>query len=93
MRELPALTDAESRFVDQYVAVLDALGRLNPANVGGHTYSLVRASQDLAAASTRLRDAAAVMWERGEREVFAPTLVRALLLLDGERRTTRLLLT
>ena len=90
--DLPALTEAESRFVDAYLAVVDVLGRLNPVHAGEHGYRLVRASQELPGLAQALRDAAADMWARGEREVFGPTLVRALAALDGERRTRRVLL-
>jgi hypothetical protein len=89
---VPPLTDAEKDFVDSYLAVVDLLARLNPASSGEHTYSLLRGAQDLAAAARQLRAATERMWERGEREVFRPTLVRALRALDGERRTARLLL-
>ena len=90
--DVPALTEAEARFVDSYLRVVDLLARLNPASVGDHTYRLVRASQDLVVAATALREAAQDMWQRSEREVFGPTLLRAMLALDGERRTQRLLL-
>ena len=86
---LPAVTDAEARFVDEYLRVADLLGRLNPQHAGDHAYRLVRASQDLAAAAERLRLATEEMWQRGEREVFGDVLRRALLALDGERRTRR----
>ena len=36
-----------------------------------------------------LRDALALMHQRGETELHAPTLGRALRVLDGERRTAR----
>ena len=90
---LPAVTDAEARFVDEYLRVADLLGRLNPQHAGDHAYRLVRASQDLAAAAERLRLATEEMWQRGEREVFGDVLRRALLALDGERRTRRVVVT
>lgn len=92
-QRLPAVTDAEARFVEEYLHVADLLGRLNPQHAGEHAYRLVRASQDLAAAAQRLRVAAEEMWERGEREVFRDVLRRALLALDGERRTQRVVVT
>lgn len=92
-QRLPAVTDAEARFVEEYLHVADLLGRLNPQHAGEHAYRLVRASQDLAAAAQRLRVAAEEMWERGEREVFGDVLRRALLALDGERRTSRVVVT
>lgn len=90
--DLPALTEAEARFVEGYLTAVDLLGRLNPVHVGEHAYRLVRGTQDLAAAAADLRAAAEDMWRRGEREVFAPTLVQAMLALDGARRTRRVLL-
>ena len=92
-QRLPAVTDAEARFVEEYLHVADLLGRLNPQHTGDHAYRLVRASQDLAAAAQRLRQAAEQMWERGEREVFGEVLRRALLSQDGERRTRRVVVT
>lgn len=74
---LPALTRAEGEFVDCYLAVLDQVGRINPAH-GGDTYSALRAAQALA-----------VMHERGESRIHAATLARALRVLDGERRAGR----
>lgn len=87
--EVPALTDAEARFVDAWLAAVDVLGRLNPAHAGPHGYGLLRAAQALPRIATDLRAAAEDMWHRGEREVFGPTLVQALLALDGERRSAR----
>ena len=92
-QRLPAVTDAEARFVEEYLHVADLLGRLNPQHTGDHAYRLVRASQDLAAAAQRLRQAAEQMWERGEREVFGQVLRRAPLAQDGERRTRRVVVT
>ena len=86
---LPAVTDAEARFVEEYLHVVDLLARLNPQHAGDHAYRLVRASQDLVPAAQRLRLAAEDMWQRGEREVFGHVLRRALLAQDGERRTSR----
>ena len=39
--------------------------------------------------ATALRDALTLMHQRGESELHAPTLERALRVLDGERRTAR----
>ncbi|GAB2939006.1 MULTISPECIES: hypothetical protein [unclassified Streptomyces] len=85
---LPALTRAEGEFVDCYLAVLDQVGRINPAH-GGDTYSALRAAQALASGAAALRDALALMHERGESRLHAATLARALRLLDGERRAGR----
>lgn len=90
---LPAVTDAEARFVDEYLRVADLLGRLNPQHAGDHAYRLVRSSQDLVAAAQRLRLAAEQMWQRGEREVFGEVLRQALVAQDGERRTRRVVVT
>ncbi|MGW8376874.1 hypothetical protein [Streptomyces sp. ODS28] len=86
--ELPALTRAEGEFVDRYLEVLDQLGRINPARSTG-TYGALRAAQALASSACALRDALALMHERGESEVHGATLVRALRVLDGERRAAR----
>ncbi|MEU2157100.1 hypothetical protein ABZ532_19135 [Streptomyces sp. NPDC019396] len=86
---LPALTRAESEFIDRYLEVVDQLGRINPAR-GTHTYGALRAAQALAARAGALRDALTLMHARGESELHAPTLARALRVLDGERRTARI---
>lgn len=88
---LPALTRAEGEVVDAYLAVVDLLGRVNPAR-GSDTYGALRAAQALPARVAALRDALAVMHRRGETEVYAATLGRALRVLDGERRTGRVAL-
>ncbi|MBT2387598.1 hypothetical protein [Streptomyces sp. ISL-11] len=88
---LPALTRAEGEVVDCYLHVLDLLGRINPARAQD-TYGGLRAAQTLVVAAAQLRDALAVMYERGEREVHAGTLARAMLVLDGERRARRVAL-
>ncbi|WP_431040679.1 hypothetical protein ACQUSR_01430 [Streptomyces sp. P1-3] len=85
---LPALTRAEGELVDRYLEVVDLLGRINPAR-GRDTYSGLRAAQALAVKATALRDALALMHERGESELHAATLGRALRVLDGERRAGR----
>ncbi|MFJ3234199.1 hypothetical protein [Streptomyces sp. NPDC086787] len=85
---LPALTRAEGELVDRYLDAVDLLGRINPAQQEG-TYSGLRAAQALVSAATALRDALAVMHRRGESELHAATLARAMRVLDGERRTAR----
>jgi hypothetical protein len=82
---LPALTRAEGAVLDGYLATLDLLGRVNPAR-GRDTYSALRAAQALVSRSAELRDALTAMHERGESELHAGTLARALRILDGERR-------
>jgi hypothetical protein len=82
---LPALTRAEGELVDRYLEVVDQLGRINPAR-GRDTYGALRAAQALVGGATALRDALTVMYERGETEVHARTLARALSVLDGRRR-------
>ncbi|MCC3771172.1 hypothetical protein [Streptomyces sp. UNOC14_S4] len=88
---LPALTRAEGEVIDCYLRVLDLLGRINPARPHD-TYGALRAAQTLVVAATGLRDALAVMFERGERELHGGTLTRAMLILDGERRAHRVAL-
>lgn len=85
---LPALTHAEAEYIDRYLAVLDQVGRINPAR-GSDTYTALRAAQALASHATALRDALALMHERGEDRIHAATLARALRALDGERRAGR----
>jgi hypothetical protein len=82
---LPALTRAEGELIDRYLEVIDLLGRINPARCGG-TYSGLRAAQALVGRATALRDALTLMHDRGESELHAATLTRALRVLDGERR-------
>ncbi|MGY0022329.1 hypothetical protein [Streptomyces sp. cg35] len=88
---LPALTRAECELVDSYLAVVDLIARINPAR-GDDTYRGLRAAQALVSRATALRDALALMHRRGESEVHAATLTRALRVLDGERRTQRVTL-
>lgn len=85
---LPALTRAEGELIDRYLEVVDLLGRINPARAD-HTYSGLRAAQALVRSATALRDALVVMHQRGESELHAETLTRALRVLDGERRAAR----
>jgi hypothetical protein len=85
---LPALTHAEGELIDHYLEVVDLLGRINPARAG-NTYSGLRAAQALVTKATALRDALTLMHQRGESELHAPTLTRALRVLDGERRAAR----
>ncbi|MFD6034263.1 hypothetical protein ACPCJT_10645 [Streptomyces griseoincarnatus] len=88
---LPALTRAEAELIDRYLEVVDLLGRVNPAQPGD-TYRSLRAAQALVAKAVALRDALTVMHRRGETELHAETLARALRVLDGERRTARVTL-
>ncbi|MDN0200246.1 hypothetical protein [Streptomyces sp. S.PNR 29] len=88
---LPALTRAEAELIDRYLDVVDLLGRINPAH-HGDTYRGLRAAQALVGKATALRDALTLMHNRGENELHAPTLARALRVLDGERRTARVTL-
>jgi hypothetical protein len=85
---LPALTRAECEVVDGYLAVVDLVARINPAR-GFDTYSALRAAQALPARAQELRDALARMHARGESDLHANTLARALRVLDGERRAGR----
>ncbi|MGC9407973.1 hypothetical protein [Streptomyces sp. DZ1-3] len=88
---LPALTRAEAELIDRYLDVVDLLGRVNPAR-DGDTYRGLRAAQALVAKTAALRDALELMHARGETELHASTLARALRVLDGDRRTGRLTL-
>ncbi|MFE1753000.1 hypothetical protein [Streptomyces anandii] len=88
MTQLPALTQAESEVIDRYLEVVDLLGRVNPA-VPGDTYRSLRAAQAIVGRAAELRDALTLMHQRGETELHAATLARALRALDGERRTAR----
>jgi hypothetical protein len=88
---LPALTRAECELVDSYLAVVDLLARINPAR-GDGTYRGLRAAQALVGRAAALRDALELMHRRGESEVHAATLARALRVLDGEKRTQRIAL-
>ncbi|MEU9790036.1 hypothetical protein AB0E27_05330 [Streptomyces sparsogenes] len=88
---LPALTRAEGALLDGYLDVVDLLGRINPAR-GSDTYGGLRAAQALVGKAAALRDALALMHERGESRLHTATLARALRVLDGERRTERVTL-
>jgi hypothetical protein len=85
---LPALTRAEGELIDRYLDAVDLLGRINPAR-HGDTYRGLRAAQALVSKAAALRDALELMHRRGETELHADTLARALRVLDGERRTAR----
>ncbi|MBJ3810277.1 hypothetical protein JGB26_24720 [Streptomyces flavofungini] len=85
---LPALTRAEGEVVDAYLAVVDLVGRINPARAE-HTYGGLRAAQALVSRATELRDALTLMHQRGETVVPAWTRARSMRLLDGERRAAR----
>ncbi|MGH4034995.1 hypothetical protein ACQB60_39445 [Actinomycetota bacterium Odt1-20B] len=85
---LPALTRAEGELIDRYLEAVDLLGRINPAR-STTTYGGLRAAQALVSKATQLRDALALMHQRGESEVHATTLAQALRVLDGERRSQR----
>ncbi|MFD9717994.1 hypothetical protein [Streptomyces sp. NPDC059076] len=88
---LPALTRAEGQFIDAYLAVVDQVGRINPAR-SPHTYGALRAAQALVSGAVALKDALTVMHQRGESDVHVQTLARALRVLDGERRSLRVTL-
>ncbi|HEY9373937.1 hypothetical protein [Streptomyces sp.] len=89
---LPALTRAEGELVDAYLEVVDQLGRINPSRIS-HTYGALRAAQALVGRAIALREALELMHRRGESEVHAATLARALRVLDGERRAERVTVT
>ncbi|MEW2495309.1 hypothetical protein AB0942_17515 [Streptomyces nodosus] len=85
---LPALTRAEGQLIDRYLEVVDLLGRINPVH-SGDTYRGLRAAQALVSRATELREALTLMHRRGENELHGATLARALRVLDGERRSSR----
>ncbi|MGQ4380729.1 hypothetical protein ACN6K9_004463 [Streptomyces sp. SAS_267] len=85
---LPALTRAEAELIDRYLDVVDLVGRINPSRPGDTSRGL-KAAQALVGKAAALRDALALMHQRGESEVHAPTLAQALRVLDGERRADR----
>ncbi|MEU4168762.1 hypothetical protein AB0F46_18035 [Streptomyces sp. NPDC026665] len=85
---LPALTRAEAELIDRYLDVVDLVGRVNPSRPGD-TYRGLRAAQALVGKAEALRDALALMHQRGESEVHAATLAQALRVLGGERRSAR----
>ena len=86
---MPALTGAEADVINAYLATADYLGRANPTT-GSQTYRAMVAAQGLAAHAAALRDALALMWERGETEIDTAVFARALRLLDGQRRIDRI---
>ncbi|MFJ5154394.1 hypothetical protein ACIQCF_22940 [Streptomyces sp. NPDC088353] len=88
---LPAPTRAEAELIDRYLEAADLLGRVNPGRPG-FTYRALRAAQALAGRAVEPRDTLALMHRRGETELHADTLARALRVLDGERRTARVTL-
>src|SRR5437763_15596110 len=91
---LPGLTRAEQDFVHHYLRMIDLLARINPAHETARmpTTLYVSTVQALVAAANELSGAVTPMRERGEADVFAPTLAAAVLRLGAERRTRRLLL-
>ena len=86
---MPALTGAEADLVNAYLATVDYLGRANPTT-NSQTYRAMVAAQGLAAQAAALRDALALMWQRGETEIDTAVFARALRLLDGQRRVDRI---
>lgn len=86
---MPALTSAEADVVNAYLATIDCLGRVNPAE-NASTYRAMVAAQGLAAHAAALRDAVALMWQRGETEIDTAVFARALRQLDGQRRVDRI---
>jgi hypothetical protein len=86
---MPALTSAEAAVVDHYLAVVDHLGRINPTRAD-HTHRALLAAQALASHAAALRDALALMFERGETSIDGETLARALRVLGAQRRVARI---
>ncbi|NJC70521.1 hypothetical protein HC031_12475 [Planosporangium thailandense] len=85
---MPALTSAEATVVDQFLAIVDDLARINPTRAE-HTHRALLAAQALAAHAAGLRDALALMFERGETVIDGEVLVRALSALEVQRRLAR----
>jgi hypothetical protein len=88
---LPGLTQAEQDLVHHYLRAVDLMGRLNPAHAPGRipTVAITHTAQALVSTARELTKALEAMLERGEKEIYGPTLTRAMLLLDGQRRTER----
>ncbi|GAB3136805.1 hypothetical protein GCM10027290_01200 [Micromonospora sonneratiae] len=90
--ELPALTRAEQELVERYLRIVDLVVRLNPARDSGHfdVMGCLLAAQALTAEARAIGTVAETMRERGENELHAGTLARAMRAMDGERRIARL---
>jgi hypothetical protein len=86
----PALTEAEYDLLDRYVAVLRLVGRLNPGRTRSSTRACMDAAALLAIESAHLRDAFALMLERGEEEIHAGTLARVLRGMEAGRIAERI---
>jgi hypothetical protein len=91
---LPGMTRAEQDLVHHYLRAVDLMGRLNPAHEPGRipTVAITHTAQALVAAAKELTKALEDMLERGEKEIYGPTLTRAMLLLDAQRRTERVVI-
>ena len=88
---LPALTVAEKDLVHHYLRAVDLVGRLNPSHEAGRipTSAFRHSAQALMATAREINTAVERMLDRGETDIFAPTLTRAMLMLDAERRSER----
>jgi len=82
---------AEQQLVEGYLRLADLLGRINPAREPGRipTKYYRNPAQALVAAARDLAATVEAMIERGEGEIYGPTLTRAMLLMDAEARTGR----
>ncbi|MET7767184.1 hypothetical protein [Nocardia sp. NPDC005366] len=91
---LPGLTAAEKELVDQLLRAIDLLGRMNPSREPGRipTSAYRHSAQALLAAARNINAAIEHMIDRGETELFAPTLTRAMTLLDAEKRSERVVI-
>jgi hypothetical protein len=91
----PGLTLAEQQLVEGYLRVADLLGRINPGREPGRipTKYYRNPAQALVAAARDLAATVEAMIERGEGEIYGPTLTRAMLLMDAEARTGRVRVT
>jgi hypothetical protein len=91
---LPGMTQAEQDLVHHYLRAVDLMGRLNPAHEPGRirTVAITHTAQALVSAARELTRALEAMLARGEKDIYGPTLTRAMLLLDAQRRTERVLI-
>lgn len=89
---LPGLTEAEADLLHHYLKALDSLARINPARAD-RTLDALHAAQALAAHAGAIRDALALLYERGQTELDPATLARALAALGAPGRVARLSVT
>lgn len=88
------MTAAEKELAHYLLRAVDLLGRMNPSREPGRipTSSYRHSAQALVAAAREINAAVERMIERGEDELFAPTLTRAMVLLGAEKRSERVVI-